>query len=82
EEYDKIVISNQGLSDQVASFKLDPEPTQLYPDGHPALAKTEDPKKSARQPAAKSKSAAPTEDVADSDAEESDSGTIKPFFSK
>jgi hypothetical protein len=37
--YDKIIISNALLtSSKVASFKLDPEPTQLYPDGHPMLA--------------------------------------------
>lgn len=34
-DYDKIVISNNGLSNQVAHYKLDPEPKQLYPDGHP-----------------------------------------------
>ena len=37
EDYDKIIISNNGLSGQVASFKLDPEPATLYPEGHPAL---------------------------------------------
>jgi hypothetical protein len=35
-EFDKIIISNNGLSGQVVGFALDPAPTQLYPDGHPA----------------------------------------------
>jgi hypothetical protein len=38
-EYDKVVVSNNGLSGEyMAAFQLDPEPTQLYPDGHPMLA--------------------------------------------
>jgi len=32
-DFDKIVISNNGLSGDLAEYKLDPEPTQLYPDG-------------------------------------------------
>ncbi len=52
-DYDKIVITNHLLnkkSSQVADFKLDPAPTQLYPDGHPTLvAKTPD--EPARAPA-------------------------------
>jgi hypothetical protein len=42
-EFDKIIISNSGLSGQVALYRLDPAPTQLYPDGYPtgsAVAKT------------------------------------------
>jgi hypothetical protein len=35
-EFDKIIISNNGLSGQVVGFALDPTPTQLYPDGYPA----------------------------------------------
>jgi hypothetical protein len=35
-DFDKIIISNNGLSGQVVGFALDPAPTQLYPDGHPA----------------------------------------------
>ena len=37
EDYDKVIISNNGLSGQVIAFKLDPEPKVLYPEGHPAL---------------------------------------------
>jgi hypothetical protein len=42
-EFDKIIISNNGLSGQVALYKLNPPPTQLYPDGYnggSAVAKT------------------------------------------
>jgi hypothetical protein len=42
DDYDKIIISNNGLSGQVLAFKLDPEPKTLYPEGHPALEKKED----------------------------------------
>lgn len=37
-EYDKIIITNNKLahSTGLAHFKLDPPPSQLYPDGHPA----------------------------------------------
>lgn len=40
DDYDKVVISNSTLSGQVTALRLDPPPTQLYPDGHPTLAKT------------------------------------------
>jgi hypothetical protein len=42
DDYDKIIISNNGLSGQLLTFRLDPPPTQLYPDGHPALAQKEE----------------------------------------
>ena len=38
DDYDKVIISNNTLSDNVVAFKTDPPPTQLYPDGHPSLA--------------------------------------------
>jgi hypothetical protein len=41
-EYDKIVISNNGLAGDMIAYKLDAAPTQLYPDGHPALAQGPD----------------------------------------
>lgn len=69
-EYDKIVISNNGQAG-LASFTLDAEPTQLYPDGHPALAKKE-PVEEVRAPASKGK---------DTPAADED-GTIQPFFMK
>lgn len=36
-DYDKIMISNSPLVDGVKPYRLAPEPTQLYPDYHPAL---------------------------------------------
>lgn len=43
DEYDKVLISNQGLalSNTLVKYALDPEPKQMYPDGHPALASQE-----------------------------------------
>lgn len=35
-EFDKVIVSNNGLSGQVVAYRLDPPPTQLYPEGHPA----------------------------------------------
>lgn len=59
EEYDNFIVSNNGMSGQVALFQLDPEPSQLYPDGHPALNKVADAPKPAetgsRVPAASGK---------------------------
>ncbi len=66
-DFDKIIISNNGLSNQVIAFQLDPEPTQLYPDGHPAIAQKEE---SERKPAGEKKSKRPDYDQ---------EGTIKPF---
>lgn len=48
-DYDKIIISNNTLSDGVETFALAPEPTQIYPDYHPALA--EEAAKTYNQPA-------------------------------
>ncbi len=62
DDYDKVIVSNNGLSGQVIAFQLDPEPKQLYPDGHPALAKKEE-AKSPREPASKPvENAAPAEE--------------------
>lgn len=38
DDYDKVIITNQGLTGSVVAYNLDKAPTQLYPDGHPALA--------------------------------------------
>lgn len=51
EDYDKIIISNNGLSGQVLAFRLDPEPKQLYPEGHPALGEVKKEDASPRIPA-------------------------------
>lgn len=54
-EFDKIIISSNTLASVMKPFKLDPEPTQLYPEGHPMLAQKEEPKKDepTRAPASK-----------------------------
>lgn len=78
-EFDKIIISNNTLSDSVVAFRLDPPPSQLYPDGSPALANGGGgtPDGSTRQPAS-SKVTAPAKDTApDLD---DDTGTIRPFY--
>lgn len=78
-EFDKIVISNNGLAKPLVAFKTDPEPTQLYPDGHPALANgQEKPEKKApaRATASQSDSAPPARTQT---APTDENGTIKPF---
>lgn len=35
-EFDKLAISNNGLSKPWESYQLDPAPKQWYPDGHPS----------------------------------------------
>jgi hypothetical protein len=73
-EYDKIIISNNGLSGAVTAYRLDAEPTQLYPDGHPALAAKPDDKKRAPASASGSEEPAPKRGL------DEDSGAISPFF--
>lgn len=88
--YDKIIISNNGLSSEVVAYKLDPEPTQLYPDGHPANTKLASQEhgpgapglKAGRAPAAAAKRS--TADSARPDEkplanEHGEDGTIQPF---
>ena len=58
QDFDKIIISNNGLSDQVAEYKLDPPPAQMYPAGHPALGQSEERKPAAQAPAQAGKSTA------------------------
>lgn len=90
-EYDKIVISNNGLSGDMIAYRLDPEPTQLYPDGHPALAQGPDGGKDGWNPGAaasgdkrKPASADSSEgsDNRPADPQVDDNGTIQPFFMK
>lgn len=52
DDYDKVIISNNGLSGQVVAFQLDPEPKVLYPEGHPALAQKKE-ESAPRVPASK-----------------------------
>jgi hypothetical protein len=76
-EYDKIVISNNGQGGNTVAFKLDPEPTQLYPDGHPMLAKQAAPEQVEERAPAAFKAKAPVENPATTLDED---GTIQPFF--
>lgn len=77
-EYDKVVITNNGLGAPLALFKLDAEPKQLYPEGHPALAAQEKPEE--RKPANQPESVRKVEQ--EKPAFDQDSGTIRPFFYK
>lgn len=43
-EYDKVVISNSTLGKPLLAYKTEPEPSQLYPEGHPLNQPTEDKK--------------------------------------
>lgn len=53
-EFDKIILTNNQMASPLVAYQLDAKPTQLYPDGHPALAQTEEGKSdpnSSRHPA-------------------------------
>lgn len=84
DEYDKIIISNNGLPLQ--AYKLDPAPKQLYPDGHPAIKTAENEKKDGevREPASRggetNESGPAVEAEAKPDIDED--GRIRPFFSE
>ena len=77
DDYDKIIISNNGLalSNTLSEYKLESEPKQLYPDGHPALAETSE---KSRVPASKT---VPTKAPAQraGEAAEENEGRIQPF---
>jgi hypothetical protein len=53
-EYDKIIISGNTLSGGLIPYKLDPEPKQLYPEGHPnnQLAQPAPPASESQKPSA------------------------------
>ena len=76
DEYDKVIITNNTLSGSLTAFKLDPEPKQLYPEGHPAIADGDSGKEEARKPAQKA-SLSETSEAAKSPVD--DNGTIQPF---
>jgi hypothetical protein len=44
EEYDKVIVTQHSLGKPLVTYKTEPEPTQLYPEGHPMNA---EPKKEA-----------------------------------
>ncbi|HLE00389.1 MAG TPA: hypothetical protein VJB59_09020 [Bdellovibrionota bacterium] len=76
-DYDKIIVSNNGLSGQVIAFKLDAEPTQLYPDGHPVLRSVASEKAPTKNKAAESRGGTGGNFRQGLDEE---TGTIQPFF--
>lgn len=82
DDYDKIVITNNNLDKVLTAYKLEPKPTQLYPDGHPALVAQGDSSSNSssddRQPA--STKAAKAKQAAADREEMEDSGTIHPFY--
>jgi len=50
-EYDKFVVTHSRPASPLAAYALEPGPSQLYPDGHPALAAGKDDAPSSRRPA-------------------------------
>ncbi|MBC7691464.1 MAG: hypothetical protein H7222_06820 [Methylotenera sp.] len=60
-DFDKIIISNNGLSGHLAEFRLDAAPAQLYPDGSPENGASSP--SVARLPAAEELSAEPRNEV-------------------
>jgi hypothetical protein len=88
-EFDKFIVSNNGLSGQVALYKMDPTPTQLYPDG-PAVAKRAQntgrtPASAQAQPPIQQGASAPSNSGGGSQngpgpAQMDDNGTISPFM--
>ena len=85
-DYDKIIVSNNGLASQnVVSYRLEPEPSHLYPEGHPALHSTSPnpvtpSSEERRSPAQESESShEPSQDQKAPHVDE-ETGTIQPFF--
>ncbi len=83
EGYDKIILSNRPLKGPTLQrFPLEPEPKQLYPEGHPGLkaepASTEAPKATPdrRKPAA---NAGEPQRVSPKDSLDPETGAIRPF---
>lgn len=77
--YDKIVISNNGLSKPLVAYRTEAAPTQLYPDGHPALAKSADEDRKPADTSVRRRETPATTEPAPSGVDE-DTGTIRPFF--
>jgi hypothetical protein len=74
-EFDKVIISQHGLGAPLLALALEPEPQQLYPEGHPALAQSDKSTEATRKPASEKKRE-PRHTV------DPDSGTIQPFFTE
>ncbi len=92
DEYDKIVVSNNGLAKPLVAFKTEGAPAQLYPDGHPANerglageerdpARERDKKQEQQRRRAKSESESQLADE-DMNAAEDEEGRVQPFFMK
>ena len=74
QDFDKVIISPHGLGSPLVALQLEPEPKQLYPEGHPALAaQSAPPQDEQRKPASKDGVQAPK-------GFDEETGTIKPFF--
>jgi hypothetical protein len=87
DDYDKIIISNNGLSAPLVAFRLDPAPAQLYPDGvtapgngtaNVAGSPSGGSDNEARAPA----NAASAGQMSDDPMTDEDNGRIQPFYSK
>lgn len=86
-EYDKIIISGNQLAGGLVPFKLDPEPKQLYPEGHPANELTQQPSRpepqgpaeSLKPPLAPRAPSSETDDGPRGGYIDTDDGTIRPF---
>jgi hypothetical protein len=77
-EFDKIIVSNNGLAGDLVPYKLEAEPKQLYPDGHPALADGQTSGEKKRGPASKQQTKQPADDQPAPGVDED--GRITPFF--
>ncbi len=88
DDYDKVIISNNvfSASKELVAYNTDPEPTQLYPDGHPANdEKQSEPKRAVASVPEKPKADSKSESKSDAESFESkakildDEGSIRPF---
>ena len=84
DEFDKIVISNNGLASPLLAFRTDPAPTQLYPDGVSAsmVAKSSAPPAKVRAPAQQAPAASSDDEEDSADGTggvNDDTGAIHPF---
>ncbi len=78
-DYDKIIVSNNGLAQPLIAYQLDSEPSQLYPEGHPALAKKEE-GEADRKPAFSQPKSSPGKSRKPASVDDEEEGRVKPFF--
>lgn len=82
-EYDKFIVSNNGLSGQMISFKLDATPSQLYPTEYAAAQKAAAASGSGRAPASAPGSANSFKETSRNQPPSpgvDENGTIQPFM--